>query len=132
MSDDVGTRCDSLIRQLGGDIQDFSIAKRAQFPHIPDRRYYVRGVALWAELKEPAVSRPEARAKNTSSRSADQLTRGQFDFLLREHKANEIVFAGDYDMLFEMMRRAPSDWRRFGHECLAVIAARGFRKERAA
>ena len=43
--------CDALIRGLGGTLTAFSVGKRAQVSHIPDRRYRLRRVAFCKILK---------------------------------------------------------------------------------
>lgn len=126
MSDDVGESCDELMRKLGGQIEDFSVAKRAQLPNLPDRRYFLRGIAFWAELKSPPIRGGDDR------RVGDKLTRRQLDFLKREYDHGQIVFAGDRTMLLSMLQHPSADWRRIGYENVAIILSRGFRKERAA
>ncbi len=111
--------CDEVIRTFpgGGEILVLSIPKETWLKDLPDRRYFVRGVALWCEVKS----------------LTDKLTTGQYDFLAREHRFGSIVFAGDADALRTMIyQRLPSTWREVGWWEVEKVKARGFRKERAA
>ena len=123
--DDVEFACDDLIRQIpGSHIVALSVSMRAQLPDLPDRRYYCRGLAFWAELKRPPKRGGDDR------HIGDKLTDGQYRFLEREYQAGSIVFAGDRDMLQGLILQAPSNWRAVGWIRVQEIAARGFRKER--
>lgn len=113
---DVEAACDALIRGVGGEVVNLSLPGRSPFRDLPDRRYRLRGTTLWAELKSPT----------------DKLTIGQLQFLRAEYEHGQLVFAGDAPMLRALLERRPAAWREYGWECLAVIAGRGFRKERAA
>lgn len=115
-------KCDDLIEQLRGTVYRFSVGTRAQLPDLPDRRYYLRGIALWAEIKAP---------RGTAEGGRDKISQGQLDFLRREYDAGQIVFAGGRDELGQvLMQHQSSEWRRLGWAQVAVVAARGLRKER--
>lgn len=108
--------CDEVIRKFpahGTYVQVFSHIK-PDVAGIPDRRYYIRGVALWWEVK---VGR-------------DRLSKEQYAFLEREHKAGSLVGCGDAAALRSMVYGSvPSTWREAGWGTLQTILARGFRKE---
>ena len=106
--------CDALIRGLGGTLTAFSVGKRAQVSHIPDRRYRLRRVAFWAEIKS----------------KTDKLTQKQIDFLHAEYDCGQIVFAGDAGMLRVMVLCPPSTWRDQGYGYFQAVIARGIRKVR--
>ena len=106
--------CDALIRGLGGTLTAFSVGKRAQVSHIPDRRYRLRRVAFWAEIKS----------------KTDKLTQKQIDFLQAEYDCGQIVFAGDAAMLRGLVLCPPSTWRDQGYACFQAVIARGIRKVR--
>lgn len=120
--------CDRLVRGLGGEVFPFSIGARSPIPDVPDRRYRLRGVAFWAEIKRPPGlnERKDGYARKDAG---DKLTQGQLDFLLAEHRCGEIVFAGDREALLRMVMARPGEWRRLGHEALAIVVARGLRTE---
>ena len=124
----IGERCDALVRSLRGEVFSFSVAKRAQIADIPDRRYYLRGVAFWAELKEETLLTEEAKRLNTTPRTGDKLTQGQIDFLQREYACGQIVFAGGESQLRRMiLDHPPSEWYQAGWEEVGVTAASGLR-----
>ena len=106
--------CDALIRGLGGTLTAFSVGKRAQVSHIPDRRYRLRGVAFWAEIKS----------------KTDKLTQKQIDFLQAEYDCGQIVFAGDAGMLRLLALSMPITWREQGYEFFQSVVDRGLRKVR--
>ena len=122
-------RCDKLVTQLGGTLYRFSLPNASPFKDVPDRRYYLRGHALWAEIKRPSTEnvRKDGYARTDKG---DQLTRGQLDFLKAEYLAGEIVFAGGRDALEVMLLSAPNRWRALGWEWVAIVAVRGLRAER--
>ena len=124
-------KCDAFVRGLRGDVQAFSVHERAQIPNVPDRRYYLCGVAFWAEIKRPPRD-PAAREKGERwselDRDGDKLSQGQLDFLKREYEHGQIVFAGGRAELEAMFAAGPpSSWRRLGWEQVGVIVARGLR-----
>lgn len=127
-------RCDDFITGIPGGtgaVRRLSMAERAQLPDFPDRRYYLFGVAFWAEIKRPPRD-PREKEKgdnwSESDRHGDKLSRGQLDFLRAEYDHGQIVFAGGRAELEKMMKDgAPSAWRRLGWEAVAVIVARGLR-----
>lgn len=107
--------CDKVIRDFpgGAEILVFSIPKETWLKDLPDRRYFIRGVALWCEVKS----------------ETDKLTDGQYRFLTREHRTGNIVFAGDAQALREMVYvHVPSAWRSYGWAQVQLIQQRGFRK----
>jgi hypothetical protein len=117
MSAQIEDDCDALIRGLDGDVVAFSVRGTAPLQHVglPDRRYRVRGVGFWAELKS----------------GRDKLSMAQWRFLEAEHKVGSIVFAGDAPALKAMVYGSvPSKWYEIGWANVTVILARGFRKER--
>ncbi len=125
----VEERADAIVEALGGTVVKFSLRAESPFANIPDRRYRVRGVALWAELKRPLTDY-EDKDGYTRHRG-DLLTQGQLDFLRAEYDCGQIVFAGSDTELKEMLLRAPSGWYYFGWQCVALTATKGLRKERA-
>lgn len=121
--------CDHLMKGLGAEVQVFSVTARAQTVDIPDRRYYMKGVAFWCECKADKISRTEAKLKNleVTDRHADKLSAGQLAFLAREYAAGQIVFAGDEVALRGMMLCPVKDWRQVGWNCVRAVEARGLR-----
>ena len=107
-------KCDALIRGLGGSLTAFSVGKRAQVSHVPDRRYRLRREAIWAEIKS----------------KTDKLTQKQIDFLQAEYDCGQIVFAGDEVALRAMVLSLPSLWRDIGYRFFQQILTRGLRKVR--
>ena len=104
--------CDALITGLGGTVFSFSVSAAAQIPNVPDRRYRLKGVAFWAEIKT----------------LKDKLSRGQLDFLKAEYACGQVVFAGDRSQLLAMVLRRTNEWRSVGYEAFAVTVARGLRR----
>ena len=54
-------RCDNFVRSVHGEIFPFSMRGESPFPNVSDRRYYVRGVAFWFEVKVSAISATDAK-----------------------------------------------------------------------
>lgn len=107
--------CDAVVRGFPGlpapYVQVFSYAK-PQVNGIPDRRYYVRGVALWWEVKF----------------GRDRLDKAQFEFLQREYNAGSLVGAGDAAALRRLIYGPmPSQWRAPGWALVMALKAKGFR-----
>jgi hypothetical protein len=107
--------CDAVVRGFPGlpapYVQVFSHVK-PEVAGIPDRLYFVRGVALWFEVKF----------------GRDKLTAEQFAFLERVYCAGGIVAAGDAVALRAMIYGSPpSQWREPGWKLVADLKAKGFR-----
>lgn len=122
-------RCDNLVKSLGGSLYAFSLKGRSPVPDVPDRRYRVRGVALWVEIKVgPQTYSRKDTTRGERTTKGDQLTQGQLDFLTAEYEAGQIVFAGDHDALSLLLTASPpSQWRELGWTNVTNIAARGLR-----
>lgn len=110
--------CDEVVRDFPGGlatIQPFSFIKETHIPDVPDRLYFVRGVALWWEIKT----------------TKDKLTKGQFHWLQRANRHGALVGAGDAAALRAMVYGSlPSTWREAGWANVLVVWARGPRKEK--
>ena len=108
-------RCDDLILGAGGEAVHFSQARASkQTPGIPDRRYRVRGVAFWWEVKA----------------EDGQLTRDQYHFLMRERHAGCLGGCGTSEDLVKVLTCKPGD---IPLELIASVvqwATRGFRGEK--
>lgn len=109
--------CDAVVRAFPGlpapYVQVFSHVK-PEVSGIPDRLYFVRGVALWWEVKA----------------GPDRLTKKQFEFLERVFQAGGIVGAGDAEQLRALLFGSPpSQWRAPGWTLVSELKARGFRDE---
>lgn len=115
--------CDRLIETLGGDIVRLSQRRASHVAEgLPDRRYRLKGIAWWWEIKRPG----------------GQLTTAQFDFLSAEFVAQEIVGAGtaqelgDFVLSFsEPGLHRPWVARERGWDLVRAVAARGFRDGKA-
>jgi hypothetical protein len=109
--------CDAVVRGFPGlpapYVQVFSYVK-PQVAGIPDRRYYLRGVALWFEVKF----------------GKDKFDKAQYEFLEREYRAGAIVAAGDATALRALIYGpTPSQWRAPGWQLVLALKAKGFRDE---
>lgn len=109
--------CDAVVRGFPGaptpQILVLSIPKETWLADVPDRRYFVRGVALWWEVKS----------------ERDKLTEGQYAFLKREHDHGALVGCGDWTSLRDLLyEHLPSQWAMRGWIKVEHIAKRGFRK----
>lgn len=110
--------CDRLILSLDGQIVNLEVAARAQLADLPDRRYYLRGSALWWEVKGPG--------DKASRTKPDRLSPGQFTFLMREWTFGAAAGAGDVTQLARVVvDRPPSQWLDAAFAELGVIVARG-------
>lgn len=107
--------CDSVVRGFPGlpapYVQVFSHVK-PEVAGIPDRLYFVRGAALWFEVK---VGR-------------DRLTEAQYKFLERVYAAGQLCGAGDHEALRHLIYgNTPSQWRALGWKMIEALKAKGFR-----
>ena len=115
--------CDKFMRSLGAEVLALDVAKRAQLPDLPDRRYFYRGYAIWWEAKMG----PNKILKTLG----DKLSRGQLAFLEREYRYGCVAGAGDVHALRTVLfNHAQSGWRDAAWAEVGVLLLRGFRREK--
>ena len=125
--------CDALIRSMGGRVVTFAVPRRGAPAHVglPDKRYYVRGHAFFAEIKVGPKDYDQIGRKAVQDKG-DHLTEAQANFLLAEYDHGQIIFAGDAAALANMVTQLPSAWRQCGYVQFKKILARGWRRGRKA
>ncbi len=107
-------RCDLLVQALQGDVVRFSQSRAThQTEGIPDRRYRVKGVALWWEVKA----------------EDGRLSRAQFAFLRAEKQAQSLAGCGTSDDLVRVLRCTAEGMPLEINMVVARWLLRGFRGE---